>query len=253
MLMDPTAYEQYLVPVLFDPLAEALLAAARPVQGRRVLDVACGTGVVARRVATTAAVVTGVDVNPAMLALAARLLPRVQWVHGDAVSLPLTDRSYDAAFCEQGLQFTSEPAQAVRELRRVLTPGGQTALAVWCDASRAPGFDALATVLDRHGGPGHLMRAPFRLGDATTVRALLESAGFTDVRCTTCIVAARFPSVREFFLRQIAASPLAQPLAAMTTATHNAMIDDLSVSLADRIDDDGLLFPAESHIFVATA
>jgi hypothetical protein len=119
--------------------------------------------------------------------------------------------------------------------------------------SRAPGFDALVTVLDRHGGPGDVMRRPFGLGDAGTVRALLAATGFTAPHVTTQVIAARFPSVREFFERQAAGSPLAGPLAALPDTTRAAMIRDLAAALGDRVDDDGLLLPIESHVVTATA
>ncbi|WP_433364577.1 class I SAM-dependent methyltransferase [Actinoplanes sp. CA-142083] len=251
--MDPNAYEDYLVPVLFAPLAEALLAAAGPVRGLRVLDVACGTGIVARRAAATAAGVTALDKSPAMLEVAARLDPRVRWVPGDAAELPFADHSFDVAFCQQGLQFTPDPAAVVRELHRVVAPGGRLALALWCDISRAPGFAALATVLDRHGAPGDLMRAPFRLPDADRVHLLLTGGGFTAVDRTTRVLMVRFPSVPEFFARQVAASPLAAALAPLDTATRQAMIEDLGEVLAGHLDGEGLLFPAEAHLFTAVA
>jgi SAM-dependent methyltransferase len=250
--MDPVAYERHLVPTLFRPLAGALLAAGPATAGRRVLDVACGTGVVARLVADTAASVTGVDVNPAMLALAG-LESRVTWVQGDAVALPLTDGAFDVALCQQGLQFTSDPAAALRELRRVLSPDGVLGLALWCDVARAPGFQAYAEVLDRHGAPGDLMRRPFTLHSAQEVVTLVTAAGFGDVRATTCVVRARFPSARAFFEQQAAASPLAAPVAAMTPAARDAAVRDLEARLADRVDGEGLSFPVESHLFWARA
>jgi SAM-dependent methyltransferase len=155
------------------------------------------------------------------------------------------------AFCQQGLQFTTDPVAALRELRRVLAPSGRLALALWCDISRSPGFAALAAVLDRHGGPGDLMRAPFRLSDPGRVRALLTAGGFGLVGRTTCVITVRFPSVPEFFARQVAASPLAAALAPLGPGTRRAMLDDLEEILADRLDDDGLLFPAESHLITA--
>jgi len=251
--MDPVAYERHLVPTLFRPLAGALLAAGPPTAGRRVLDVACGTGVVARLVAGTAASVTGVDVNPAMLALAARQEPGVSWVHGDAAALPLPDDAFDVAVCQQGLQFTSDPAAALRELRRVLRPGGALGLALWRDVARAPGFDAYAGALDRQGAPGDLMRRPFALHSHEEVVALVTAAGFGDVQGTTCVVRPRFPSARAFFAQQAAASPLAAPVAAMTPAAREAAVRDLEARLADRVDGEGLSFPVESHLFWARA
>ena len=251
--MDPTAYERHLVPVLFRPLAEALTAAAGPVDGAEVLDVACGTGVVARRVAAAAGRTTGLDSSPAMLRVAEGLDSRVRWVTGDAASLPMPDRSVDVAFCQQGLQFTADPAAVLAELHRVLRPGGRLAVALWCDIARAPGFAALAAVLDRHEQPGDMMRRPFRLGAAGPVRDLLAAAGFTAVRCGTCVIAARFPSAAEFYARQVAASPLAAALAGLSAVDEAAIVGDLGEALADRVDDDGLVFPAESHLFTARA
>lgn len=251
--MDPDAYERYLVPVLFEPLADALTAAAGPVAGAEILDVACGTGVVARRVAPVSGRTTGLDSSPAMLGVAERLNHHVRWVPGDATALPFADGDFDLAFCQQGLQFPADTAATLGELRRVLRPGGRLAVALWCDIARAPGFEALATVLDRHGQPGDLMRRPFRLGDAGIVRDLLAAAGFTAVYRGTCLVPARFPSVPEFFARQVAASPLAGALAGLSPSAEAAIVDDLRHALADRVDDDGLLFPAESHLFTARA
>jgi SAM-dependent methyltransferase len=237
--------------VLFRPLAEALLAAGPSPAGRRVLDVACGTGVVARLAAAAGGDATGIDVHPGMLDVARTLEPRVTWLAGDAVALPLPDASFDLAYCQQGLQFVPDLAAALRELHRVLVPGGRLAVALWCDVSRAPGFRAYADALDRFGGPGDLMRRPFRLPDAAVVRDRLGDAGFTDVRVTTCIVPVRFPSVPAFFERQVEASPLSEPLAAVPATTRAAMVRELGDTLADRVDDDGLSFPAESHLFTA--
>lgn len=252
-MIDPAAYEQFLVPVLFKPLGQALLAVARPLRGRRVLDVACGTGIVARLAAAEGGTVVGVDVDPAMLAVACDLESGVDWLLGDAAALPVPDEAFDVAFCQQGLQFVADPEQGLRELHRALSPGGRLALAVWCDVSRAPGFDALATALDRHGGPGDLMRRPFRLGDSATVRGLLTAAGFTDTHVTTHIVAARFPSVRELFHRQVSASPLADPVAALPPAIRESVIRDLEATLGGAADDDGILFPVASHLITAVA
>ena len=246
--MDPAAYERYLVPALFRPLAGALLAAGPATAGRRVLDLACGTGIVSRLVVDGAAAVTGLDVNPAVLAVATGLEPRVTWVSGDAAALPLPDAAFDVVVCQQGLQFTADPAVALREARRVLAPDGVLGLALWCDVTRAPGFHAYAETLDRHGGPGDLMRRPFALHRRDDVRTLLAGAGFGDLRTTTCVVQARFPSVRGFVEQQVAASPLAVPVAGMTAAARESVVHDLESRLADRVDDEGLTFPVESHL-----
>jgi SAM-dependent methyltransferase len=249
----PAAYEEYLVPALFGPLAEALLAVTGPPRDCRVLDLACGTGVVAELAAATAMSVTGVDRNPAMLEVARQIDPARTWVHGDATLLPLPTHAFDIVYCQQGLQYVAALGAALGEVRRVLVPGGRLAVALWCDISRAPGFAAFASVLDRHAGPsmGDILRAPFALGRPGPVREKLVQAGFTQTRVTTCVVPVRFPSVRAFFERQVAASPLAPALAG--SSTEREMLRDLAEALDDRVDDDGLLFPAESHLITAVA
>jgi SAM-dependent methyltransferase len=218
-----------------------------------VLDVACGTGIVSRLVVDAASAVTGVDVNPAMLELAAGLEPRVTWLRGDAVALPVADAAFDVAVCQQGLQFTADPATALRELRRVVSPAGVLGLALWCDVSRAAGFQAYADALDRHGGPGDLMRRPFTLHSRDAVEALVTRAGFSHVRMTTCVVRARFPSVREFFEQQTAASPLSAPVGAMEPSSREAAVTSLESVLAPHVSAEGLSFPVESHLLWAGA
>jgi ubiquinone/menaquinone biosynthesis C-methylase UbiE len=123
---------------MFAPCATQLLDLAAVEPGERVLDVACGTGIVARRAAArvgAGGVVAGSDVNEGMLEVAAATaidLPvRIEWHRADATALPLPDGAFDVVCCQQGLQFVPDPPLALREARRVLTPGGRLALAVW--------------------------------------------------------------------------------------------------------------------------
>ncbi|HLU68463.1 MAG TPA: methyltransferase domain-containing protein, partial [Kofleriaceae bacterium] len=116
----PENYQRYFVPAIGAPLAAALVDAAGPRPGERVLDVACGTGVVARLVAErvgSSGAVTGLDCNPGMLAVA-RSLPasgaRIEWREGSAEALPLSDGSFDLVTCQMGLQFFSDRALALR-------------------------------------------------------------------------------------------------------------------------------------------
>ena len=129
----PAAYEHYLVPILFRPLAQRLLEVADVRPDDRLLDVACGTGIVARLAAATGVECTGVDVNPEMLATASQLAPQVHWLPCDAADLALPDESYDVAVCQQGLQFMPDPVAALREMRRVLVPSGRIVVGLWRD------------------------------------------------------------------------------------------------------------------------
>ncbi len=134
-MTDPaTIYEEWFVPALFAPLARQVLADTDVAAGARVLDVACGSGIAARTAAPRVAPggsVTGLDANPAMLAAARRAAAdalEIDWRQGNAEQLPFPDGSFDLVLCQMGLQFFPHREQAVAEMARVLTPGGQVVI-----------------------------------------------------------------------------------------------------------------------------
>jgi len=210
----PEIYAEHLVPAVFAPWAPVLLDAAAVGIGHTVLDVACGTGVVAaaaaERVGPSGAV-TGVDINPGMIAVAARTRG-VRWAQADAARLPFPDGGFDRVLCQAGLQFVPDRLGALREMRRVLRPGGRVALLVWRALHHSPGFAALADALQAVVGPeaAAVMRAPFVFGDdPRPLVTLLDSAGFGDVDVQARAGTVRFASVEAFVRCQRAASPLA--------------------------------------------
>jgi SAM-dependent methyltransferase len=210
----PEIYAEHLVPAVFAPWAPVLLDAAAVGIGHTVLDVACGTGVVAaaaaERVGPSGAV-TGVDINPGMIAIAART-DGVRWAQADAARLPFPDGGFDRVLCQAGLQFVPDRLGALREMRRVLRPGGRVALLVWRALHHSPGFAALADALQAVVGPdaAAVMRAPFVFGDdPRPLATLLDSAGFGDVDVQAGVGTVRFGSVEAFVRCQRAASPLA--------------------------------------------
>jgi SAM-dependent methyltransferase len=148
------AYAQHWHAVLAGVQAE-LLAAAVPVPGERVLDVACGTGVVS--VAAAHAIgprgqVVGVDLSGQMVEAAARRaqsqrLRQARFARMDAEALELPDAGFDLALCSLGLMYVPDPGVALRELRRVLRPGGRAALAVWGERARC-GWAPLFGIVD---------------------------------------------------------------------------------------------------------
>lgn len=177
-------YERSLVPSLFKPWAELLVQRVELAPGDRILDIACGTGIVARlardRVGPSGRVV-GVDQSPVMLAVARAVAPGIEWREGNAVALPVDpSETFDVVFCQQGLQFFPERSTAVREMRRALAPRGRLAIAVWGPLDTAPCFQALQSVAERHVGAVQDRRHGF--GDPEALRTLLAGAGFADVR-----------------------------------------------------------------------
>ena len=247
------AYEQFLVPAIFEPFARALVARAALVPGERVLDVACGTGVVARHAAPRVGErgrVVGVDINQGMLAVAAVAAPGVEWRQGDAAALPFADGEFDVVLCEQALMFFDDREAALRELRRVLVGGGRVALSVWRSLAHNWVYDAFATALDRHAGPaaGAMMRSPFPDWSAEELRGALTSAGFRDVRIGLEVGSEQWPSAAEMLRREAASSPLAGPIGALARDAREALIDDLARALHDYTDDERVVFPVETYV-----
>lgn len=250
-------YQREMVPAIFARWAPDLIELAGLRPGERVLDVACGTGVVTRLAAARvgpAGKVTGLDVNPAMLAAARALAapPGVEWVEGSALAIPLLDESVDAALCQQGLQFFPDRATALREMRRVLAPGGRLALAVWQSVDRQPAFHALEQALARRIGAERAALPPFSFGDREALRAVVAGAGFRDVRVRAEIKTTRFPSPQHFVRVIAAGAPsMLGALAEQGPDGLESLAEEVAATLRPWVDDDGLAFPQISHLVVA--
>lgn len=202
------AYEDFYGPAIFAPAAEILLEYADPRPGESVLDLACGTGQVARRVAPRVGVqgqVTALDLSPGMLAVGRDLPPpegaAIEWRQGDAVDPGLEDGRYDLALCQHGLQFFGDRARALREVHRVLRPGGRVVLSVWQGTDRHPAYRELAELEARHLGSLGVTEEdtllPFSVSEEE-VGALLREAGFQGVRLEPRSLEARFPGPVDF-------------------------------------------------------
>ncbi|SEF11792.1 Ubiquinone/menaquinone biosynthesis C-methylase UbiE [Rhizobiales bacterium GAS191] len=259
----PEVYERELVPAVFGVWAPILVELAHPREGERVLDVACGTGIVARivaeRVGTTGAVV-GVDLNPGMLTVArsvastgSRSGAPIEWREANADKLPFPGESFHVVYCQLGLQFFADRVAALREMRRVLCAEGRLALMVWRSIHESPGFAVLAESLERHVGQAAaaIMRAPFSLSDADELTALVRAAGFQDIAIQQRAGTVRFPSVDKFVLSYVAGSPLAGPVSQANDAMRGALIGDVSNALGQYKNITGLAFPIAAHLLTA--
>lgn len=196
------AYEALFVPALFGQWAVKVADAAGILAGQRVLDVACGTGVLAREAFNRTGPdgqITGLDPSHAMLAVAKQLAPQVEWKQGVAESLPLADRSFDVVVSQFGFMFFTDRPQALREMLRVLTPGGRLAVAVWDYLDNIPAYAAEIALLDQIAGQpsADALRAPFVLGDRRKLKELFTNAGVVSVKIATESGTARFPSIRS--------------------------------------------------------
>jgi ubiquinone/menaquinone biosynthesis C-methylase UbiE len=225
----PESYEQELVQPLFRPFAEAALDALAPGAGESVLDVACGTGIVARlarvRVGHDARIV-GVDINPGMLAVARSVAPDIEWREGSAQELPLQGEQFDVVVCHQGIQFFPDKARAVQQLRGALAPGGRLAVSAWRSDDEAPFGRELRLIAERHLGPLADRRHSF--GDERTLAALLRGAGFRDVRTMPVTRTVRFRDGATFVrLNALALVGMSSTSKSMDDAQRDRVLSDI--------------------------
>jgi ubiquinone/menaquinone biosynthesis C-methylase UbiE len=260
-------YEEFFVPALFGPCARELLDVAPPRVGDRVLDVACGTGVVARTVAPTVGAegrVTGLDLRPGMLAVASSLPPPegapVEWTEGDAQALAFADGSFDLVLCQQGIQFFPDQAGAASEMRRVLVPGGRVGLAVWQGFDRNEFFGAMTEVEVHHladvGMSYEELAQPFLYGDPEWLREIAAGAGFDDVRVEPRSFEARFAAegfVERLELAYSAVIPEFSEDPAAFRAFVEAVDRDMQDVFARHRDGSHIVFPLHLNVAVATA
>lgn len=232
-------YERYFVPTIGMAWATALLDAAELHPGDRVLDVACGTGVVTRLAAERVSpdgAVAGLDINPAMLAVARSVPPSgaaIEWHEADAESLPLADGSFDVVVSSLGLQFVPDKASAVREMQRVLAPDGQLAIAT---AGPTPAlFANLEQALARHVKPeaAGFMRAVFSLYEPQELEQLASGAGFRHVEVRSKALSITLPEPTEFLWQYIHSTPLAAAVAQIDDVARAALEHDVVAALPD--------------------
>jgi len=264
---DPAeTYERYFVPAMFVPWAEILLRHAAPRAGERVLDVGCGTGIVARRAAPLLGPrgrLVALDANAAMLAVARGLPPTsgaaIEWTEGSAQKLPFEDAALDLVLCQHALQFFPDRAGAVREMRRVLAPGGRAVVMVLQALERHPVFEALIGSVARHLElPVGAVAIPFALSDAAELRELFEGAGFERVGIVPESAVARFPDPQRFVPLTVASSAAAVPaFAEMGAPERSVLLESVRNEIAPVVessrDGDVIVVPMFAHVAIATA
>lgn len=194
-------YESFFLPALFDQWVEPLLDAAEVSNGERLLDVGCGTGVVARNAISRVGSegrVAGLDPNEGMLAVA-RKTSGVEWTIGAAEDIPFDHSSFDVVVSQFAMMFFVDRGRAVSEMARVLRPGGRVAIATWASLDDTPGYASMVALLDRLFGTdaGDALRAPYNMGDPRVLKDLL-AADFENVQVEMIEGIARFDSIEAW-------------------------------------------------------
>lgn len=261
-------YEEFFVPGLFGRCTSELLDLVPPRAGERVLDLGCGSGIVARTVAPlvgSSGTVAAVDIRPGMLAVAAAQPDPggalIDWHEGDALALDFDDASFDLVLCQQGLQYFPSQSKALDEMRRVVTPGGRVGLAVWQGLDRHDLFRALTEAEVRHlsvvGVTYEDAAAPFLRGDPDWLREAVADAGLGDVQVEERSFEARFPSPETF----VANLEFAYSAVIPEFSEDPEAFDSFVASVASEVEDlvarhtegDEVVIPMHVNVAVATA
>jgi SAM-dependent methyltransferase len=250
------AYEAFLVPALFGQWSVKVADAAEIQAGVRVLDVACGTGILGREVFSRTGLkgrVVGIDRDPGMIAVAKQLAPGIDWREGEAEALPFPDRSFDAVVSQFSLMFFRDRHQALREMLRVVTPAGRVAVAVWDSLTQIPAYASEVAILEHTAGrrAADALRAPFVLGNGKDLARLFTEAGAAQTEITTQQGMANFPSIRSMVEADLRGwLPLMGVI--LTEEEINRILHAAEQALASYATADGRVrFPLSAHIVTA--
>ena len=250
-------YHELMVPALFVERAEQVVEQANIKPGDRVLDVACGTGVLTRVAAERTGdegLVAGLDVNPGMLAVAENISPGIEWCEGAAEDLPWDDNTFDVVVSQFGLMFFEDKTRALQEMERVLKPGGRIVVAVFDSLENNPGYKAMVEILRDITGEdvAQALRFPFSLGDTEELKSLCKKSGIDSAEIITHNNNVRFPDARKMVLADVKGW---FPLAGITLDDQeiDEAADRLTSTLSEFILDDGSVeFPMPAHFILVT-
>lgn len=252
----PTAYVHFAYKVQ-EPWTDDLILLAGCRDGDRVLDVACGPGLVANRVVLVSrklCSITGVDLNEGMLKLARASNPGIEWRQAGATELPFETGSFDVVLCQQGLQFFPDRTLAMREMTRVLSPGGRIALNTWGKLERQPFHAAAIAAIGEFLGAN--AQAAFDLGfslnTADELRQLAAGAGLKNAHIRFEHRTFRYPIPANFVAGFMAGTPVAGQYHELPDDRRQALIDRVVEQLAGYVDDSGLAIPMENHFLTAS-
>ena len=248
-------YEEFFVPALFQQWASLVADAAQISSNMRVLDVACGTGILTREVSERVGAngsVVGLDPNEGMLVVAKRKAPEIEWRQAYAEVLPFDSSSFDAVVCQFGLMFFENRRAALEETVRVLRQGGHLAVAVWDLLENIPGYATVTKLLERLFGTevAETMGEPFVLGNTKILQSLFADAGVSNARIMTHEETARFPSIDSWVYTEIKGWTLADMI---DDVQYQRLLQEAEKELRQFVTPEGsVAFRLSAHIITAT-
>ncbi|HEY6046115.1 MAG TPA: methyltransferase domain-containing protein [Pyrinomonadaceae bacterium] len=241
----PENYDRYLGPVMFDPYAADLVARIDVPENASVLEIACGTGIVTRRLRDECAPSTKIlatDLNQAMIDHAQQKFrpgENVEWKTVDADKLPFADATFDAVVCQFGLMFFSNKPRAAGEVYRVLKPGGTFLFSVWdaIELNDMPNLTHRIVSSYFADNPPDFYDIPFSYYDRDTLKSLLTSAGFADVNVSAVPLAEVASSAEGMAHGFIHGNPLINAINERDAALAPVIEADVARSIAAEFGD----------------
>jgi ubiquinone/menaquinone biosynthesis C-methylase UbiE len=252
----PSTYEKYVVPAYTGTWAKEIVNRSCIQKSEKILDVACGTGLVARTVSelfNNDSFIYGIDVNEAMLKKAFEMNKDINWHHGDVAEMPFSENSFDVVICQQGLQYFSDRSHAINEMRRVLVNRGRILLSVWRPIQFSPFFATLCKALEQYvnTNAAATLSSAFAVGNREELRILFNKAGFKKVHISLVIKQMSYSPFEEFLVGGISATPFFKDILGMEESLREEMLLSIYNSSHDYIDDGGLVAPMECYIVEA--
>ena len=248
-------YQEFFVPALFQEWTDIVLDAARVKEGQHILDVACGTGVLARsakkRVGANGRVV-GLDINDGMLTVARQISSDIVWKEGNAQNLPFPDNHFDTVVSQFALMFFEDRQSAIHEMLRTVRSGRWVTIAVWGSLEETPGYAKMVKLLQRlfDEDVANGLRAPYNLGDKDVLCTVLEEANIDDYEIDTIVGTARFPSIESWVFTDIKGWVLAD---SMDDDQYQHLLNEAQKELQTFVNGDGSVsFDAPAHIITIT-
>jgi ubiquinone/menaquinone biosynthesis C-methylase UbiE len=258
----PETYEQYIVPTWMADWSSDLIEAGGVGPKKRVLDAACGTGIIARKAAGLVGAggrIAALDFNEGMLRVARECAARegatgIEWYQSDVSHMPFSTGEFDTVLCQQGLQFFPDKASALQEMKRVLAPEGRLALSVWGRPEKSPHVLVIFDVFSEFFGEDSttIFRVACSLSNHQVLQNLVQDAGFSDIHIRYGVKIARHPSLAELLPAYFSVLPVAAQIAAMPESERTRMFRSMETKLADWRENEGLAVPTENCILTAT-
>lgn len=244
-------YEENFVPSLFENWGKKTVEKLCLSDGDQLLDIACGTGIVAR-IAKAGKIgelrITGIDINEAMLEVAKAIEPEIDWIKGSAQSLPFDDQSFEKISCQFGFMFFEDHVKSLNEMKRIKKPAGKIIIGIWDKIEANEGYFDLLQIIENIGGQdlGQILRSPFKLGDKDVINEIIKLSEISKYKIETIRTKVEFPSIDHWINCDVKASPIGEEI---SNHQYSELLQKAKVELNKYVtEDQKVSFNMSAHI-----